>query len=83
MRMRIGLMALGLFALAPVQANAAPAGVGAFCRAWLKVCNRSGDSGICSARHRQCLSSGCFHFNVPRPRCLNNAADRKLTGRIR
>jgi hypothetical protein len=54
-----------------------------FCGGWYGVCMRTcprGDcTGECQSRRAACLSSGCFHFNVPRPRCKSNAEDMRLT----
>ena len=55
-----------------------------FCGVWENVCNRTCPTGpgtcrdVCASRLRQCHSNGCFHFNVPAPRCYSSAADRAL-----
>ena len=58
--------------------------LGEFCGVWQGVCNRTCPGGgncasVCRDRAAQCQSSGCFHFNSPRPRCFNNTSDRALT----
>jgi hypothetical protein len=56
-----------------------------FCAAWAQVCQRNcaqgaGNCGtICGQRLDACRSSGCFHFNAPRPRCDNNPEDVALS----
>ena len=54
-----------------------------FCGGWDTVCKRTlpagGSASICQQRYSQCLSSGCYFFNVPRPRCKSNATDLALT----
>ena len=54
-----------------------------FCGGWYAVCKRTlpvgGSISVCDQRRSACLSSGCFHFNNPRPRCKSNPADLKLT----
>ena len=54
-----------------------------FCGGWHTVCLRTCPSGdctaVCNSRKAECLSSGCYHFNSPRPRCKNNPEDMRLT----
>ena len=54
-----------------------------FCTGWNAVCHRTLTKGAdpkeCGRRFKQCLSTGCYFFNVPRPRCKNNAEDLALT----
>jgi hypothetical protein len=56
-----------------------------FCDVWMLVCNRTCPNGpgnctaVCSSRHGTCLSTGCFPFRSPGPRCYANASDRALT----
>lgn len=54
-----------------------------FCRGWNAVCHRTlvkgADPKECTRRFTQCLTSGCYFFNVPRPRCKTNAEDVALT----
>ena len=58
--------------------NAAPSRSG-FCNFWNAVCLRTGGrQDVCTSRHTNCLSNGCFFFNNPRPRCENNAFDLDL-----
>lgn len=56
-----------------------------FCSGWYRVCLRTCPQGDCTSGCRQrraaCLKTGCYHFNVPRPRCINNAEDVALTKR--
>jgi len=79
------LVLLGI-ALSPFECAAA-GGSPAFCRTWLNVCNRTCPNGpgtcggVCSGRYESCLSSGCFFFNVPGPRCQGNAKDETATGK--
>jgi hypothetical protein len=73
----IVLMAIAL-TLAPEATNAAPSRSG-FCNFWNAVCLRiGGRQDVCATRHTNCLSSGCFFFSNPRPRCENNAFDLDL-----
>jgi hypothetical protein len=68
---------------------AAAAGSRAFCTTWLNVCNRTCPGGagtcggVCAARLDACLSSGCFQFNVPGPRCEANAQDQAATTAVK
>jgi hypothetical protein len=54
-----------------------------FCSGWHAVCKRTlppgGTPKVCQERRAKCLSSGCYFFNVPRPRCKNNPEDLALT----
>jgi len=81
------LAVISIFVLSLDVASAA--GSPAFCRTWLKVCNRTCPggpgtcSGVCQARYTACLASGCFQFNVPGPRCQNNATDQTATTRAK
>ena len=56
-----------------------------FCGVWQGVCNRTCAAGagncrpVCAQRRGTCLSTQCFPFNRPGPRCFNSAADRALT----
>ena len=54
-----------------------------FCGGWRVVCHRTlppgGSPKVCTERYTQCLSSGCYFFNKPGPRCKNNPADLALT----
>jgi hypothetical protein len=73
-------------ALLPAECLAA-AGSPNFCNTWLKVCNRTcpngpgSCTGVCAGRYQGCLSSGCFFFNVPGPRCQGNTKDETATGK--
>lgn len=75
-----------LIALAGVG-DASAAGSPAFCRTWLKVCNQTCPSGpgtctgVCDGRYQTCLSSGCFPFNVPGPRCQDSTKDQTATAK--
>lgn len=55
----------------------------AFCGGWHAVCLRTLPTGVtaaeCNRRRAVCLTSGCYHFNVPRARCITNAADLAMT----
>jgi hypothetical protein len=59
--------------------------VAEFCGIWVGVCNRTCPAGAgnctqsCNQRAADCRASGCFFFNIPRPRCFNNPADLQLT----
>lgn len=68
-------------ALAAGPAAAAPSRAG-FCAYWKAVCMRTlrpGDQpSVCATRLSDCLSSGCYFFNNPRPRCENNTFDTNL-----
>jgi hypothetical protein len=75
-------LAVGAFvSTAPTPASACA--VTTFCGGWFSVCIRTlppgGTASECTRRQHACLSSGCFHFNSPRPRCLNNRQDLALT----
>lgn len=54
-----------------------------FCAGWDAVCKRTlppgGSISVCRDRKAKCLTTGCYFFNVPRPRCKNNAEDYALT----
>ena len=88
--MGIGLPVLAIlsFAVLPIE-SASAAGSPAFCGTWLKLCNKTCPGGpgtcggVCSARHKACLSSGCFHFNTPGPRCQSNALDETATAKVK
>jgi hypothetical protein len=77
-----------LIALLGVE-GACAAGSPAFCRTWLKVCNQTCPGGpgtcggVCDARYQTCLSSGCFPFNVPGPRCQDNTRDQTATAKAK
>lgn len=81
-----GLMVLSI-GLWPIDAPLA-AGSKAFCGTWLRLCNKTCTDGpgtcggVCSARHKACLSTGCFNFNVPGPRCQGNAKDELATSKV-
>jgi hypothetical protein len=87
----IGLLALAtilsviVFSIEPTFA----VGSRAFCGTWLNLCNRTCPGGagtcgeVCGARYNACLSSGCFHFNTPGPRCQGNAVDQAATTGIK
>ena len=61
---------------------AAAASRSGFCNYWKAVCLRTlrpGDqASVCTTRLTGCLSSGCYFFNNPRPRCESNAFDTNL-----
>jgi hypothetical protein len=77
-------LASSAFVIAPAGAQQAK-NVAEFCATWRGVCNRTCPQGRgncdpeCNRRLAQCRKTGCFHFNVPRPRCWSNAEDRRLT----
>lgn len=79
------MLSVAVLAMAPASA----AGSRAFCGTWLSVCNKTCSGGpgtcggVCAARHSAWLSSGCFNFNVPGPRCEGNATDQTATTRAR
>jgi hypothetical protein len=56
-----------------------------FCSAWAQVCQRTcpqgpGNCGAFCGQHLDaCRSTGCFHFNNPRPRCDSNPKDVALS----
>lgn len=54
-----------------------------FCSGWRGTCHRTlpagGNPKVCTERYQACLSSGCYFFNKPRPRCKNNPEDYKLS----
>jgi hypothetical protein len=72
-----------IITLMHTAAEAAPATCSnrVFCAGWRYVCNNrsSARSAECERRFDACLSSGCYFFNVPRPRCKNSAEDLALT----
>ncbi len=75
---------VGLFGSLADQAQGATRCSNAtFCGGWFSVCKRTippgGSIAVCNQRRAACLSSGCFHFNSPGPRCKSNPADLKLT----
>ena len=57
-----------------------------FCSTWLSLCKQTSPGpqgpGVCASRHSSCLSSGCFHFNNPGPRCETSAEDKSVTQRV-
>lgn len=81
----LSILSLTLLPAAPASA----AGSAAFCATWLKVCNQTCPGGpgtcrdVCAARQRTCLSTGCFPFNVPGPRCQNNTRDEAATAKAK
>jgi hypothetical protein len=52
-----------------------------FCTGWQGLCVRRAlaTSAECRQRYAACLSSECFYFSDPRPRCRNNPTDLALT----
>lgn len=85
---RLLVLAALATALLPLE-GAAAAGSAAFCGPWLKLCNRTCPNGpgtcsaVCSGRYQACLSSGCFFFNTPGPRCQGNARDETATSKVK
>jgi hypothetical protein len=81
----VTILSGAIFSIEPTCA----AGSRAFCGTWLSVCNRTCPGGagtcggVCGARHAACLTSGCFYFNTPGPRCEGNAKDQAATTRSR
>ena len=78
------IMAVGFFVLLGLTEIAyAQCSNKDFCTGWNVVCHRTlpkgADAGECTRRKANCLKTGCYHFNSPRPRCKNNAEDLKLT----
>ncbi len=76
-----------LFAIAvptPVEAQQAR-NVAEFCGSFQGICNRTcrGGPGTCrndcASRYSTCLTSECFFFNSPGPRCFSNAGHRAMT----
>src|SRR5262245_9925239 len=80
---RYGLMAavVCVMGLLGAPAHGQQMSRSAFCTAFEQICQRTCPQGpgscgaICGQRLEACRSSGCFHFNVPRPRCETNSAD--------
>ena len=75
---------IGILVAAPTDVRAERAcSAQTFCGGWWQVCRRTlppgGTIEECNRRRAACLSSRCFHFNSPRARCMNNAADMALT----
>jgi hypothetical protein len=82
MRIQGAALIAAFITLLPVGAEAASCSNSVFCGGWLSVCNRRSPPSAaaeCRQRYTACLSSGCFHFNVPRARCKSNAEDMALT----
>jgi hypothetical protein len=84
------LLSVAIFAA--ISASTEPtfaAGSRAFCTTWLNLCTKTCPGGpgtcggVCATRYSGCLSSGCFYFNVPGPRCQNNTADQAATGNVK
>lgn len=52
-----------------------------FCTGWAALCVRRAiaSAAECRQRYTACLSSQCYYFSDPRPRCRNNAKDLSLT----
>ena len=76
----LSILAAGcLFVLTTHEAQAKiTCSTAAFCAGWDAVCKRTGgDAAICRDRRAKCLSSGCYFFNNPRPRC--NPEDLAIT----
>jgi hypothetical protein len=79
------ILSVTVFSMHPASA----AGSRAFCGTWLNLCNRTCPGGagmcggVCTARYNACLSSGCFFFNTPGPRCQAHAADQAATTQAR
>jgi hypothetical protein len=81
------IVVAGLFAplaIVPAQAQQAR-NVAEFCQVWQGTCNRTCPSGpgtcrpVCAQRFATCMTTQCYPFNVPGPRCFANATDRQLT----
>jgi hypothetical protein len=85
MKVMFALAAVVLLMLAAALVSTQPALAQAcsnkvFCGGWLRLCTQIGGRGdVCGDRYKACLSSGCFYFSSPRPRCKNNPEDMKLT----
>jgi hypothetical protein len=83
-QMRFALLAILSVSVLSIE-GASAAGSPGFCGTWLKLCNKTCTTGpgtcgpVCSTRYKGCLSSGCFFFNTPGPRCENNAKDQAAT----
>ena len=77
----MSILAIGsLFFLTTHEAQAKiTCSTAAFCAGWDAVCKKTGDAAICRDRRAKCLSSGCYFFNSPRPRCKNNPEDLAMT----
>ncbi|SRR6266481_9141201 len=86
---------IGFFVLATILSMtvlsmepASAAGSRAFCGTWLNLCNKTCPGGagtcggVCTDRYNACLSSGCFYFNTPGPRCQGDAADQAATAQV-
>ena len=77
----LAILSVGMLSIEHVSAAGSPG----FCGTWLKLCNKTCPNGpgtcgpVCSTRYKGCLSSGCFFFNVPGPRCENSAKDQTAT----
>src|SRR5262249_30830527 len=85
-------LSAALTILSAIGASVGPtsaAGSRAFCSTWLNLCNKTCPGGpgtcgdVCAARFSTCLSSGCFPFNVPGPRCEGNARDQAATDQVK
>jgi hypothetical protein len=77
----LAILSVGMLSIEGASASGSPG----FCGTWLKLCNKTCPTGpgtcgpVCSTRYKGCLSSGCFFFNVPGPRCEGNAKDQAAT----
>ena len=84
-RLALGVFLLlgeaGAFGSAFAQARVQACSNRDFCDGWTMVCLRGGavSNHVCQQRRAKCISTGCFDFNVPRPRCKSNPEDLALT----
>jgi hypothetical protein len=75
-------LTVGLISTAPASSVARTCPVATFCGGWHSLCLRrlpANEAGECAKRRTACLSSRCFYFKSPRPRCMSNAEDMALT----
>jgi hypothetical protein len=86
--MRSILCGIGLLLIAAATAEAQGAKgkcpVNVFCRGWHSVCLRVSTQfpnyqEVCAQRMQQCVSTRCFPFSSPGPRCYDNPRDMALT----
>lgn len=79
----LGLTVAGSLLLLTTDELQAKCSNATFCAGWDAVCKRTlpvgGSVSVCRDRKAKCLTTGCYFFNVPRPRCKNNAEDYALT----
>jgi hypothetical protein len=79
------ILVAGLSAIAPLAEAQQARNLAEFCGVWQGVCNRTCPAGtgncqpVCAQRRATCMTTRCFPFNNPGPRCFTDASARQAT----